>query len=62
MARPGKKPHHDKPVEWKVSIPSSTAARVALILADPLTGQPKHGARGRLINQLLVQWLKEQSK
>ena len=60
MARRGKKPHADPPVEWKVSIPTSIAAQVELILTDPLTGKPKHGARAKLIAQLLRTWVDEQ--
>lgn len=62
MARRGKKPHADPPTEWKISIPTSVAAAVELILTDPLTGKPRHGARAKLITQLLSQWLKEQSR
>lgn len=53
---PGK-PRTDRPTEWKVSIPSSVAAEIELRLTDPLTGKPKHGARARLVTQLLRSWL-----
>jgi hypothetical protein len=62
MARRGRKPHADPPVEWKISIPESVAAPVELILTDALTGKPKHGARAKLITELLTTWLKEQRK
>lgn len=61
MARRGRKPHADPPVEWKVSIPSSIAAPVELILTDPLTGKPRHGARAKLIAELLNNWLASQA-
>lgn len=62
MARVGKKPHADPPVNWKLSLPQSVTAPVALILSDPLTGLPKHGARSKLIEQLLREWLAKQAK
>lgn len=62
MARRGRKPHADPPTEWKVSLPTSIAAKVELLLTDPYTGKPEHGARSRLLTALLTQWLEEQSK
>ena len=62
MAKTGKKPHSDPPVNWKLSLPQSLTASVALILSDPLTGLPKHGARSKLIEQLLREWLAKQAK
>lgn len=55
----GKKKHTDRPVEWKISIPESIAAPVELLLLDPVSGKPKHGARAKLITQLLSKWLEE---
>jgi hypothetical protein len=62
MARRGRKPHADPPVEWKISIPQSVAAPVELLLTDAFTGKPKHGARAKLITELLTNWLEEQRK
>lgn len=62
MARRGRKPHADPPTEWKVSIPTSIAAKVELLLTDPYTGKPEHGARSRLLTQLLVNWLANKEK
>ena len=56
----GRKTLHDRPTEWKLSLPSSVASEVALFLADPLTGRPRHGARAQLVTQLLRRWLEEQ--
>jgi len=56
----GRKTLTDRPVEWKVSIPSSIAAPTALLLSDPLTGRPRHGARAELITRLLREWLATQ--
>lgn len=62
MARTGRKPHSDRPVYWKVSIRSSIAAELELRFTDPLTGDVRKGARSRLINQLLEEWLEKQRK
>lgn len=56
----GKKAKTDRPHEWKLSLPSSVVAPIELILADPLTGRPKHGARARLVTSLLREWLEKQ--
>lgn len=62
MAKTGKKLHADRPVEWKISLPTSVTVPVSLLLSDPLTGLPKHGARSKLITQLLREWLEKQQK
>lgn len=61
MAR-GRKKLVDPPVEWKLSLPTSITAPVSLLLSDPLTGLPKHGARSKLIAKLLQEWLDKQAK
>jgi len=61
MAR-GKKKHLDPPVEWKINIPTSVVAKVELLLMDPLTGRPRHGARSKLMASLLKEWLDKQQK
>jgi len=58
----GKKKLLDPPVEWKLSLPQSVTAPVSLLLSNPLTGLPKHGARSRLVTRLLQDWLDEQAK
>ena len=58
----GKKKLADRPVDWKISLPTAVTAPVALILSDPLTGLPKHGARSKLIESLLREWLVKQAK
>ena len=42
---------------WKLSLPAPTAARVDVLFEDPLTGKPKYGARGKLVEALLQLWL-----
>ena len=60
MVRLGRKPHSDPPEYWKIAISQSTASTVGLLLSDPLTGKIKHGARAKLINRLLREWIAEQ--
>lgn len=42
---------------WKVPIPATVAGRIELVLTDPITHQPKYGARSKLITALLEHWL-----
>jgi len=58
----GKKPHSDPPILWSIHVRTSIANKVTLILSDPLSGKPRHGARSKLINQLLDKWIAEQQK
>lgn len=58
----GKKQLADRPVDWKISLPTSITAPVSLLLSDPMTGRPKHGARSKLIAKLLRDWLETQRK
>ena len=56
----GRKAKADRPVEWKISVPESVVAPVSLLLSDPLTGRPAHGARSQLVTRLLREWLMQQ--
>lgn len=47
----------DRPKEWKLSLPSSLTDEVEARLTDPLTGAVKYGARTKLIERLLRDWL-----
>lgn len=42
---------------WKVPIPATVAGKVEMVLTDPLTHQPKYGARTKLLTALLEHWL-----
>jgi len=53
----GKVAHTDPPVKWRINVPESVAAKVELMLFDPLKGEIKYAARSDLITKLLVQWL-----
>lgn len=58
--KPGPKPHADRPVEWRVNLPSSLAAEIELMLYDARFGKIKYGARSDLIQALLREWLDKQ--
>mgnify|MGYP001590466165 CR=1 FL=1 len=44
-------------VDYKLSIPAELAARIDLVLEDPLTRRPKYGARSKLGEALFRNWL-----
>jgi hypothetical protein len=46
-----------KPVQWKLTIDETLAARIELKLADLAGGKPLYGARSALISFLLRDWL-----
>jgi len=58
----GRKPYRIPPVEKKLSLPGEVVTQVELLLADPLTGRPRHGAWSRLCTKLLRAWLAEQRR
>lgn len=47
-------------IDWKVYIPVPIAAKVDLLLLDPVTMRQRHGARSALVGQLLLKWLATQ--
>lgn len=47
-------------VDFKVSLPAALAAEIDLRFVDPLTNRPKYGARAKLIQALLENWLAQQ--
>lgn len=49
-------------IEWKVYLPSDLAAQIELLLLDPMRDKPKHGARGKLVEQLLREWLEKRKQ
>jgi len=61
MGKRGRKPQLDRPVDVMVSIPSTVAAKLELLLYDPLTGRPQYGGRSRLIQQLIREWIERQA-
>jgi len=56
MAR-GRKAKTDRPVDWKLRVPTSVAAAINEFLADPLTGEPPLGARSELTVRLYKEFL-----
>ena len=58
MAR-GRKPLKDRPVEWKLRIPTSVANGINSTILDPLTGEPAFGERSKLTEKLYRAYLKE---
>ena len=59
--RPGRPLTPHLRAEWKLSLRAAIAAEVDLLLEDPLTRKPKYGARSKLIESLLDDWLSRQS-
>ena len=47
-------------VDFKVSLPAALAAEIDLMFNDPLTNRPKYGARAKLVQSLLEDWLSRQ--
>lgn len=45
--------------DWKLSLPAELAARIDLMLEDPLTRKPKYAARARLAEALFRRWIAE---
>lgn len=62
MSGKGRRAYSVPSVAWKIHIYGDVAAELELLLADPLTGQIKKGARSQLINRLLREWLQERKK
>ena len=46
--------------DYKISLPAAVCAEVDLLLLDPITRKPKYGARSKLIEGLLREWLAKQ--
>lgn len=43
--------------DWKIPVPAELAGKIEMVLTDPLTRKPKYGARVKLIEGLLKNWL-----
>lgn len=59
MSRPR---HTDPPVYKKIALRTSTVKSVDVAIVDPLTGGPRYGAWGELVDNLLDQWLEGKIK
>ncbi len=53
----GRRPRKDRPVYKRINIPESVCNEVEILLANPLTGEPRYGVWGHLVTQLLKDWL-----
>lgn len=42
---------------WKIGLPATLAGTVEFYLMDPLHKKPAYGARAKLIEQLLSEWV-----
>lgn len=62
MSRTGRPPNTVPTIRWDTYIPVDTAAQVELLLLDPVRQKVEHGARSRLIAQLLRGWVEEQKR
>lgn len=60
MSKVGRKANVVPSVQWLLHIPVTLAARVDLLLKDPVRDKVKYGARGELLTQLLEKWVKGQ--
>jgi len=56
----GRKKHAVPCTDWVLSIPVDIANKIDLILHDPVTGKTQYGARSKLVQSLLHQWLETQ--
>ena len=49
----GRPKHFDPPVNWRLSMPTSTVAQLELLLLDPVTGRPAVGSRSAIMTQMI---------
>lgn len=56
----GKKKLLEPTISWEVQVPRSLSCEAELLLTDPLTGKVKYGAKSKLLNSLLRDWLEQQ--
>jgi hypothetical protein len=57
MAKVGRPKNTIPTIDWKCQVPVPIAAKVDVFLLDPVTLNPRYGARSALVTQLLIQWL-----
>lgn len=55
----GRPAHTIRPIALRIHVPEDVATRVELELFSELEGKVPHGARSRLITELLRDWLHE---
>lgn len=59
MPRTGRPKHSIPRIRWDVYIRADLAAKVELLITDPMRERAKYGERSKLIEGLLEQWLAE---
>ena len=57
MSKRGRKPLLIPTEAWKCQIPIDIAAKIDLLLLDPVRGVPVYGARSELVTRLLREYL-----
>lgn len=62
MSKVGRKPNVVPSTQWLLHIPVTLAAKVDLLLKDPVRDKVKYGSRGALLAGLLEQWITGQIK
>ena len=58
--RTGRPPKAVPTRRWDLYIREDLAGQVELLLLDPMREKVTHGARSRLIEELLAKWVQEQ--
>ena len=56
----GRRPQATTKVIWELPIDRDVANMVEILLFNPLTAKPFHGERGKLVTQLLREWIRKQ--
>ena len=59
MSKGGRPTNAVPTVKWDLYIRSDLAAQVELLLLDPMREKVRYGARGKLMEQLLNEWLEK---
>jgi len=55
----GRTPRGDSPVRWVIWLPGELAAKVELLLYDPLLQRPRYGMKSEACRQALELWLEQ---
>jgi len=55
----GRKKNIERTVKWQCQVRESVAAKIDLLLTNPLTGKVQHTSKGQLTDTLLTQYLRE---
>lgn len=61
-SRPGRPPADDFYRQWKIHLPATLAGQVEFLLLDPVHGKPRYGARAKLMEKLLSDFMADEAK